>query len=334
MSPQPSLLLFLVEASPNVGTGHLRRCVTLAKHLKTLGWQTEFQIFGHPSESLPQAALGDILGDLPWHPYIAPLSHLAKVVIVDVTPALQKAAIVACRDQNLPCLALDYLQPDLLPDEVVTLRDLSGQMQEAFAQAKRPQAYHEGVDYAMMRPSILQQRAGAPLPGQNGVLDVVVTLGGADPKGLTLEAMDLLRPWRNRLDQVIIVLGPGVGHELEAQVRHEAAQLAFNTVKAPANFDELLSHTDLVLCNGGGTVLEALFLGRLVAVLPQTDAESSFSAPFCEQQACVWAREIGQIIETTEQERLEFARRTASIVDGKGLTRLTAVISSLANLKN
>lgn len=334
MSNQPCLLLFLVEASPNVGTGHLRRCVTLARHLNTLGWQTEFQILGHPAKLLPQAAFTDILGDLPWQPCNAPLSRPADAAIVDVTPTLQKVAVAWCHNQKIPSLALDYLQPDLLPDEVVTLRDLSGQMQEAFAQAKRPQAYHEGVDYAMMRPSILQQRAGAPLPGQNGVLDVVVTLGGADPKGLTLEAMDLLRPWRNRLDQVKIVLGPGVGHELEAQVRHEAAQLAFNTLKAPANFDELLSHTDLVLCNGGGTVLEALFLGRLVAVLSQTDAEASFSAPFCQQQACVWASEIGQIIETTEQERLEFARRAASIVDGKGLTRLTAVISSLANLKN
>ncbi|MBB5038345.1 hypothetical protein [Prosthecobacter dejongeii] len=334
MSPQSSLLLFLVECSPRVGTGHLRRCSTLARHLNTLGWKTEFQIFGPPSELLPQAAIASILGDLPWYPYTSPLSRPAKVVIVDVTPALQKAAVVECRDQNLPCIALDYLQPDLLPDEVVTLRDLSGFMREAFEKAKRPQTYHEGVEYAMMRPSILRQRAHAPLPGQNGVLDVMVTLGGADPKGLTLEAIDLLRPWRNRLGQVTIVLGPGVGRELEAQVCHAAAQLAFNTVKAPANFDEILSHTDLVLCNGGGTVLEALFLGRLVAVLPQTDAESAFSNPFCQQQACVWAREIGRIIETTEQERLEFARRAASIVDGQGLNRLTALISSLANLKN
>ncbi|GAA5142999.1 hypothetical protein GCM10023213_29890 [Prosthecobacter algae] len=332
MSTQPSLLLFLVEASIKVGTGHLRRCATLARHLETLGWQTEFQILGHPSELLPQAALTDILGDLPWHACNSPVSRPVKAVIIDLTPALQKEAVAWCRDQKLPCLALDYLQPDLLPDEVVTLRDLNGQMQEAFARAKRPQAYHEGVGYAMMRPSILQQQALAPLPGQNGLLDVLVTLGGADPKGLTLEAIDLLRPWRNRLDQVMIVLGPGVGNELETQVRHQAAQLNFKTVKAPANFDELLSHTDLVLCNGGGTVLEALFLGRLVAVLPQTDAETAFSAPFCEQQACVWAREIGQIIETTEQERLEFARRAASIVAGNGLARLTGVISSLANL--
>ncbi|HAL70847.1 MAG TPA: hypothetical protein DCP71_03650 [Verrucomicrobiales bacterium] len=334
MSTQPSLLLFLVEASPQVGTGHLRRCATLARHLNSLGWQTEFQILGYPSELLPPAALSSILGDLLWQTFNTPVSRPAEAAIVDVTPALQKMAVAWCHDQKIPSLALDYLQPDLLPDEVVTLRDLSGLMQEVFEEAKRPQAYHEGVDYAMMRPSILQQRATAPLPGQNGVLDVLVTLGGADPKGLTLEAIDLLRPWRNRLDQVMIVLGPGVGNELETQVRHQAAQLAFNTVKDPNNFDELLSRTDLILCNGGGTVLEALFLGRLVAVLPQTDAEFSFSAPFCQQQASVWAREIGQIIETTEQERLEFAHRAASIVDGKGLTRLTAVISSLANLKN
>jgi len=146
-----------------------------------------------------------------------------------------------------------------------------------------------------------------------------------------LEAMDLLRPWRNRLDQVTVVLGPGVGHELTQKVRAAASGLQFAVVTNPPNFDALMGAADLVLCNGGGTMLEALCLGRLVAVLPQTDAETNFAAAFIRQDACVWARETGKILETTEQERLEFARRAASIVDGQGLDRLTHLITQLAS---
>lgn len=330
MSTQPGSLLFLTEGSAAVGTGHLRRCATLARHLSGRGWQIHLQVLGERKLGLSEEALDSILGDLFWAQTAEPFPCAADAVIVDVTPAWQKRAVSACREWNFACAALDYQQADLLPDAIVTLKDLSGRMQAAFLQAGRPQDYHEGVAYAMMRPGISAQRGRLPAPGQNGVLDVLISLGGADPGGLTLEAMDLLRPWRNRLNHVTVVLGPGVGADLAEQARREAAQLDFQVVKAPPDFDARLGASDLVLCNGGGTLLEALCLGRLVAVLPQTEAETAFASAFCAERACVWARELVQIIETTEQERLEFAQRAASIVDGNGLERLTQVITDLA----
>jgi hypothetical protein len=89
-----------------------------------------------------------------------------------------------------------------------------------------------------------------------------------------------------------------------------------------------------VICNGGGTLLEALCLGRLVAVLPQNEAEIAFATSFCHQKACVWAHELGKILDATGQERLEFASRATSIVDGNGLERLAALITRIANPAN
>lgn len=333
MNEEPASVLFLVEGSLRTGTGHLRRCGTLARHLQSQGWKPRFQVLSEAGQALSAAALENILGTLPFETGEAPSIPVSTpaVVVVDVTPPLQRNTVRWCHEQNFPVLALDYQQPDLLPERVVALADLSGQMQAAFAKAGRDQDYREGVAYAMMRPAIAAQHDSLPPPGQNGTLDVVVSLGGADPHRLTLEAIDLLRTWRIRLDRVTIVMGPGTETALLEKVSQEARPLFFQTVKAPPDFDRLLGESDLVLCNGGGTLLEAMCLGRLVAVLPQTAAETRFATPFCNQQACVWARDIGQIIETTNQERLEFAQRAASIVDGQGLERITAVITGLAH---
>lgn len=328
-------VLFLVEASALIGTGHLRRCSTLARHLQALGWLPEFQVISGEGTALSSAALENILGALPFlaarEPQPAGGDGRPFAVVLDVTPTLQKSLAAWCRCEGYPVLALDYQHPDLLPDRVIALADLGGQMRTAFAQAGRAQHYHEGVAYAMMRPAIVAQRGQLSEPGQNGTLDVVVTLGGADPHGLTLEAIELLRTWRIRLEKVTLVMGPGTDVGLQQKVAEAARPLFFPTVVAPPDFDQLLGSADLVICNGGGTLLEALCLGRLVAVLPQTPAETSFAQIFCEQKACIWAQEMGQIIETSQQERLEFAQRAASIVDGQGLARITTVLTGLAD---
>lgn len=328
-------VLFLVEGSALTGTGHLRRCSTLARHLQSMGWQPVFQVLSGKGLALSAAALENILGTLPFVTAQAALeleeNSRPAVVVLDVTPPLQKCTAAWCRAHDFPVLALDYQQPDLLPERVIALADLGGQMRAAYAQAGRAQDYHEGVAYAMMRPAIAAQRGLLSAPGQNGTLDVVVTLGGADPHGLTLEAIELLRTWRIRLEKVTLVMGPGTDAELQQKVAAAARPLFFLTVIAPPDFDQLLGRADLVICNGGGTLLEALCLGRLVAVLPQTPAETAFAQIFCEQKACVWAQEMVQIIETSHQERLEFAQRAASIIDGQGLNRIANVLADLAD---
>ncbi len=334
MRTPPGSLLILTEGSVRTGTGHLRRCATLARHLQSQGWEITFQVLGKADQRLSQDAIQHILNGLKWQALAQPVPLPANVTMVDMTAFRQKETVAWCQDQGLVCLALDYQQADMLPDAVVTLKDLSGHMHEAFMRAGRASSYHEGVEYAVIRPSLMAQRARCLLPGQNGVSNAVITIGGADPGGLTLEAMNLLRPWRNRLDQVTVVLGPGVNDALIQQARLEAAGLDFKIERSPPDFDGLLGSADLVLCNGGGTMLEALCIGRLVAVLPQNAAEIAFATGFCHEKACIWAHEVGKILEATKQERLEFASRAASIVDGNGLERLATLITQMANPEN
>jgi len=329
MSVLPGSLLFIVEASASVGTGHLRRCSTFARHLKCLGWSIKFQILHEPAPSFPEDVLSQILLDLPWNSQKSPTIPQGSVVVLDVSASLQKEVAKACQEKAALCLALDYLQPDVLPTAVVTLKDLSGRMASAFAVAGRAHDFHEGITFAMMRPSFTTARRQIQPAGQNGLLDTLITIGGADPNGLTLEAMNLLRPWRNRLGPVTVVLGPAVAAGTIKKVTSQARALQFDTVIAPKKFDQRLAAADLVLCNGGSTLLEAMCLGRLIAVLAQTKAETQFAQTFVDLSACVWAREVGQIIEMTEQERLEFAQTAASIVDGEGLGRLTAILTDL-----
>jgi spore coat polysaccharide biosynthesis predicted glycosyltransferase SpsG len=120
---------------------------------------------------------------------------------------------------------------------------------------------------------------------------------------------------------VTLVCGPLSAHKTGGNNK-------FKILKDPPDFPRLLSECDWAVTNGGGCFFEAACLGKAAFILPQTDMEMAI-AKFAEKKGAVLG--IGE--ENLHAFALPEIRRVAemafSIIDGKGLDRVTAIIKNV-----
>lgn len=310
-------ITIITEGSPAIGFGHLRRSVTLARALSGQA-PVRLHILNDGAElSLADDALSHLDG-IDWHPGNGLPEDNADVVILDLEQPNHLRYLKhpgACHQR---CLALDWFNPAWVPSITVNLLDHSGQMRAAYAADGRLQDYREGPDYAIIRPGILALRNTEPAAGS--VRRIVVTMGGADPGRRTLEAVQQLHKIAAPESTVTVIIGPLVPAAHEQDIRLTAPG-HFVFLRNPTDFDQHLAGADVVLCSGGGTLLESLSLGRPTIVFPQNEAEEAHAGFHVQAGACVFADSLRQVLADhgLRNSLVEKARRQ---VDGRGVERI------------
>jgi spore coat polysaccharide biosynthesis predicted glycosyltransferase SpsG len=116
------------------------------------------------------------------------------------------------------------------------------------------------------------------MPIRQKVYDVMITMGGSDPAGLTKRV--LRTTTQNPPSYTInVVLGPFFAEH--KQIYEFAGSCGLVKIyENPDNFLELLSRQDIVISAAGRTLYECAYLGRPVIVVPSIEHESIISAEF------------------------------------------------------
>ena len=99
----------------------------------------------------------------------------------------------------------------------------------------------------------------------------IVSIGGGDHLRMGHQIAEHLRKFYNK--KIILIQGPNAG-TVELSINN------FETLRSPANFLELLSRAEIVLCNAGTTLFEALLLKKRCIVFPQTQYEINIANYF------------------------------------------------------
>lgn len=290
MSLLPKHIVIRADASPQIGVGHVTRCLVLADELARCGIATTV---------LAQELTDWTMAQLIRH------GHNVKRLVSDAgEDADAKATIEACRELDVSFLLLDhYALKTVWCDRVagvgigiLALDDLA----ESYRQVallidpglgREPSAYAglipatarclAGADYALLRPEFAggSQRCGtAPERPKH----VVVALGGSDPDGQTLICLEALEGMDNT--HVSVVLTSGAPHlpEIEKRVKQmdsQAELLVDHDAMA-----ELYRSADLVLGAGGSSSLERCALGVPSMVLIQAENQ---------KQNATWLNRLG-----------------------------------------
>lgn len=311
-----------------IGFGHLRRSVTLARKL-TERVPVHLQIL---NDGIVLSLADDVrahLDGIHWRLGIGSPANEADVVILDLEQSNHLRFLARPTARHHRCLALDWFNPAWLPAVTMNLMDHRGQMRAAYLADGRPEDYKEGPDYAIIRPGILALRNIAPTAGS--VHRIAVTMGGADPKRLTLEAVQQLHKMAAPDSSVTVIIGPLFSTAYEQEIRN-AAPGNFEFLRNPTDFDQHLADADIVLCSGGGTLLESLSLGRPTVVFPQNEAEEAHAWFHAQVGACVFADSLRQILagHGLRNSLVEKARRQ---VDGRGVERIAQAALELLHRK-
>ncbi len=200
-----------------------------------------------------------------------------------------------------------------------------------------------GPDWALLDPRYA--RAAACLnrtPSSErltAVRDIVVSLGGSDPSGLTATVLSQLDRVNGDF-RISLAAGPGVDCSGLKCRFHE-----LRVLRGLRSLDEVFSKAQLAIAGGGVTMLEALCLGLPVLVVPQHREQYVNAARFA-LRACLSLvpppetadhrerlfRALEQLIEDPAL-RVALASAGASLVDGRGIERLAGAMAYLENAR-
>lgn len=336
------------DGSAQCGTGHLRRCLALARALHQAG--AEVSVATRALDAVAAEVLGGAGVRIHWLPgpvvgeeedarqtWAQAATEAPRVVVVDhyglgaawheTFRRCSGARVVVIDD-----LADRPLATDLLVDHNPR-RDAAA---DYGAVLRAPAKILSGPRYALLDPVY----AEAPRHVPAGTVDSIgIFMGGTDPAGASIEAVLACREQVGFTGAVEVVSSPASPHHPE--LLRVCAQWPQTTVSwGLPHLAEFFRRHDLQLGAGGGAVWERSCIGAPTIACDIADNQLS-TLPAAEAAgALVWVRGAADLRlrlaaplrellgDTARRRSLSAAARR--LVDGRGAARVAAVIACLA----
>ncbi len=280
-----------VDASVNIGSGHVMRCITLAKILKNNSAIVEFICREH------EGNLIDYIRSMSFKTHVLKSKLTSESNTIDNflhhsdwLDTTQQQDAKECRDilekiqtdwLIVDHYAIDKLWQSLLVGmykKLMVVDDLSDR--EHVCDILLDYSYNQnlnrydnlvpkscklllGADFCLIRPEFLQWRKYSLDHHKNNRLKkLLVTMGGSDKKNITSEILKNMHLFGVPDDISITVVLGGLSPHIES-IKKQVVLLPFNiTIKENvSNMAELMSNTDLVISAAGSTIWEIFCLG-------------------------------------------------------------------------
>src|SRR5262245_46126445 len=340
-------VLIRCDGNHDIGMGHVSRGLALAAELRdrehctvtfamrgadTAG-ATAVRAAGFAVDAITTDLHADYGADL----YGIVASRSASALIVDVRDALSRASLDAIRGRGIRIVAIDEgtdrrLAADLAfypPVPQVAEMDWT-----AFAGSR-----HAGWEWVILRSEFVAESFSSPeLSEASPAIDVLVTMGGSDPAGMTefaLAALDLLpMPLA-----VCVVVGPAFAREDALSAAVARSTHAVRVASAPECLAALMRASRLAVVSFGVSAYELAACGVPAVHVCLTDDHARSSSAFAREGAAITAGVFGRLSpqELTDpvrrligraDRRGQMARRASQLVDGRGAARVAALVAA------
>jgi len=352
-------IVFRTDASLQIGTGHVMRCLTLAQALRERGAQCSFICRENPGNLIDQIRQrGFLVHALPcdqdWATEEKSPSH-AGWLGADWLADAQESKVGA-GETAIDWLIVDHYALDSRWEHamrahcrhIMVIDDLAdrphdcdllldqnlGRKREDYSGLLKGKAKTLiGPQYALLRPEFAALRPQSLARRQNNqqLRRLLVTMGGVDNDNTTGQVLDTLRGCKLPADlRVTVVMGQHA--PWLAQVQALAAQLPWHTdvLVGVNNLAQLMVESDLAIGAAGGTAWERCSLGlpSLVLVLAKnqlagTRALQAAGAAITlesQQQISDLMRAL-QTAEFADGVLAKLSNAAAAVTDGQGCLR-------------
>ncbi len=331
----PSSLLLRADATPQIGTGHIMRCIALAQASQSFGMVPHFA-----SARITDALINRLqaerfqLHQLKVRPGgpddVASTIALARSLDADwlvldgyhFDVSFQQAA----KTNHLPLLVIDdYGQnPACLSDFVLNQNGYA--TETMYSQHEPGTRLLLGTRFTLLRKEFWKWR-GWQRPAGNVKRRVLVTMGGSDPDNVTVQVLQALQGQEIEISLIVGGSNPHVD-VIQDFIRQQA--LPVRLLHDVANMPELMEATDVAVSAAGSTCWELAFMGVPQLLLPLANNQT-FNAIWMTTQGIGLSVDVPcELTKVYIQNALEvlFARHAAivpkaqTIVDGYGADRV------------
>jgi UDP-2,4-diacetamido-2,4,6-trideoxy-beta-L-altropyranose hydrolase len=326
-------IAFINEASSLIGMGHILRSQALARGMYARGYSITGVTIGD-KKAVSYAKQRTKYENFKWPIQTVQDYQLAIKIIMHIAPSLVvvdcnmsgQHIVVACKKLGIPVLALDYFSSEQpLPDLVINLIDHDADSLSGHPPSRKGSAYYEGPEYAIIRDEFSSAREYR-ISRMEPVLPkkIVIAFGGADPSGNTKRALNIIAQWPSKF-LVDLIIGPLFTFEIKS-ITSNFENCNITIHKSPNYMNKLFELADLVFCGGGGTLLEATYVGVPAIVIAQNAAEQRHANSLSNRRACWISEDIDWETVGSKENRNERSNYSRDCVDGLGSIRICDLI--------
>lgn len=335
---QPAVV-FRTSVGPNAGLGHLRRCLTLAQALKSRGVQAYFAIDRSPSAVHLVDRCGFIAVEEDGERDVSSArecieQYSASMVIVD-SYAIEAESLQQIR--NTFVAVLDDLGNRPLPVDLIVNGSISALALKYYALPETRLLL--GPEYVLLRDEFALDPKRKI---HSNVERVLVSIGGADPCGLTARAIGWVREALGPV-AMDVVIGPF----FDGSGIQEIEQMAQGTVGPvllhldPPCIRDLMLACDLAVAGGGQTTYELAATGTPTLAVRIADnqignltglaAKGVLVCPGSIEDEKLHARTVKALAQLAQspETRMAMSRAGRMLVDGLGAKRVAEAIIAL-----
>lgn len=357
-------IVFRVDASLQMGTGHLMRCLTLANCLQAQGHHCLFICREHPGAQ-PELIQGaghrvELLPQGCYEPYLGEPSHASWLGATWEHDAEQVLALL--QGQDLHWLVVDHYSLDqhwerkvrACAQHLMVIDDLADRVhccdllldQNLGRQARDYDALRPckadlliGPHYALLRPEFAERREASLVRRTHlrGIRKILVTMGGVDIDNVTEQVLGALDLSSDANLEITVVMGSKA--PWLASVQQYAASMVsqVRVLRGVGNMAELMNDNDICIGAAGSTSWERCCLGMpailicladnqrgVIAALEQEGAIRSFDA--AKLREC--PQSLLSLMRECQRDVLELVARAAQVTDGLGAQRVTKKMES------
>lgn len=320
------IAVFRADALPQIGAGHVMRCLTLADALAARGWRCSFLCRPGAAQVVPALARYPLTEaeDADDPARLAP----ADLLVVDHY-RLDAAYESACRPHVGRILVLDDLADrphacDLLMDQ--TLGRAAGDYAPLVPPHCRVLA---GSVYALLRRDFPRLRAASLGRPREQLRRLAVSLGGTDPDNVTMRILAALHGLGLEVEVVMGGAAPHLEAVRQAVAALPGARLHVNV----ADMAGLLAGVDAVIGAAGTSAWERCCLGIPTIVVILADNQRLIARNLAQAGAALVVEPDGVAAALTALRRpgtlARLSAAAAEVCDGEGAERVCDAIANL-----
>lgn len=355
---------FRTDASVQIGTGHVMRCLTLADALRERGAECRFICRPHAGNLLelirqrghiavPLPALEVPVEQLP-----ATTAHSAwlgtdwahdaqqtlKVLSDDVVDwlivdhyALEQGWEQTLRPSCRRMMVIDDLADRHHDCDLLVDQNLGREAEDYTGLIPAQATCLIGPRYALLRPEFAQLR-GASLARRHSVemKQLLITMGGVDKDnatGLVLQALEACALPQDL--RITVVMGPYAPWLQDVQAHAQRMPRTTQVLVGVSDMARLMAESDLAIGAAGGTAWERCCLGLPSVVLVLAENQLAGAEAFKAQGAAVYVQNIADVESYlrgffASDDLFELlgrlGRAAAMVTDGQGIPRIMTEI--------
>lgn len=346
-------LLVRVDAGREVGTGHAMRCLALAQAWRDSGGAARFLM----AETLPAIverlrAEGVDVAEVAAAPGSVADAKATSALAVSLRPAwvvldgyrFGPEFQERLKEEGCRVLAIDdYGHAGRYAADLVLNQNLSA---KPGLYADRPSGTRLllGPKYALLQRTF-RERTPRVRPPAGPSRRILVTIGGVDPRNVTLSVLDALRKIKSDGLEVRIVVGSGNPNEPALDAAARSSDGSVRLERDPHDMAQLMDWADIALAAAGTTAWELAYMGVPMLLCSVAGNQRPVASALAAAGA---ARDLGTSNElrpetiVAEVERLlaspvdraAMSKRAREIVDGQGVARvMTEMKAALITLR-